>query len=361
MGSIFLPLSVASSPGLQPDQPASLFTSPKVADAGSSAGGMKFESLVSTFLDASHLDERLAPVALPPVVEEEKNEADLPYIWLTHALPPQESLETWTLFPFSPANPVKNEERPARQSAAEANSNIDDYQPPPPRTMETGTVAFEGTILDIAAPVASEEETTPSPQIEPSAAALPRRNASAPQDSESPALPVDEPIDGGTHEAGPGLHSAPAQLANMEPVAALEPEQAVAPTAQLEELEMPAAPKPSNGISVRLVDDAASSVHLRVAERGGELTFDVRATNSELAGTLRQELPELMKRLQSTGLQVEIRQPEAVLQTPAMNSSDMAWSGQESSNHRRRRESRPGQQRKPAANSKSAFSLLTQG
>ena len=75
----------------------------------------------------------------------------------------------------------------------------------------------------------------------------------------------------------------------------------------------------TRGINVRLGDDPATSVHLRVAERAGELHLDVRAANAELAGTLRQSLPDLMKSLQNNGYQAEIRQPDPTFQTASGN------------------------------------------
>lgn len=361
MGSVFFPLSLASSPGSQPDLPATLFTSPKDAVAGGSVGDMEFESLVSSFIDASPLGGSLAPVSLLQELEEELKEASLPFVWMTNALPPKESPGDWTLFSFAPVNSSESADRATQRSSNKSNPTIEDLQPAPPPRAEPGIAAFDGRILEIAEAAVAEGEHAPSPHDNPAAVTLPGRIAAAPQKSEIPALPIEKPSIDATPEASPALHSQFTQMPHGDPAHALEPERAVVQTIPIEQFEMPAAPNPSNGISVRLVDGDASSVHLRVAEKGGELTFDVRAANAALAGTLRQELPELLKRLQSTGYQVEIRQPEAVLQTPTMTSSESAAGGHDSPGHRRRRESRPGQQGKPSAPSKSTFSLQTRG
>jgi hypothetical protein len=86
-----------------------------------------------------------------------------------------------------------------------------------------------------------------------------------------------------------------------------------AATAQLSEAsrEDPVAGKTVRELSVRIMGDQAQSADLRLIERAGEIRIAVRASDPNLAGALRVELPDLMNRIAHRDVNAELWQPRA--------------------------------------------------
>jgi hypothetical protein len=76
---------------------------------------------------------------------------------------------------------------------------------------------------------------------------------------------------------------------------------------------------PARDISLR-IGGGEQQVEVRVVERGGAVHVAVRASETELARTLRQDLPELSTRLEREGLRAEDWHPSVA----ALNRSDPA-------------------------------------
>jgi hypothetical protein len=91
--------------------------------------------------------------------------------------------------------------------------------------------------------------------------------------------------------------SGSADTAEVTPVRTLQAEPPVQPA------------KPISEVSVRLTNEHDQRVDVRILERGGELRVAVTASDSHLAGGLRQEIPELVARLESSGLRTSTWHP----------------------------------------------------
>ena len=76
-------------------------------------------------------------------------------------------------------------------------------------------------------------------------------------------------------------------------------------------LARPAAPtaSPVRDISLRVAADGAEKIELRVTDRAGEVRVAVRSADPDLAGSLRDHLPELVDRLERSGFETETWRP----------------------------------------------------
>lgn len=91
-------------------------------------------------------------------------------------------------------------------------------------------------------------------------------------------------------------------------------------------------------MQVHLGDDSATRVHVRLAERGGQVHFDVRTSNSEFAGALREGLPGLVRSLQGSGYNAEIWRPGNAPLQSSQDGTGSRDSRGDLPDHRRQRE-----------------------
>ena len=113
------------------------------------------------------------------------------------------------------------------------------------------------------------------------------------------------------HGAQPGPPLQATQLA--QPAA---PEAPPSPAKAAETAETPAKPEPKPALpgtparEIKLeVADGERRVEVRLSERAGEVRVAVRTADSHLAGSLRENLPELASRFAETGVRSEIWRP----------------------------------------------------
>lgn len=104
---------------------------------------------------------------------------------------------------------------------------------------------------------------------------------------------------------GPASRGAPAPASPRQPLPTMA--QALTPAGS------PAAPpasKPSGEVHLRLPDAGReSNVEVRVKEQTGELRVAVHTSNTELAQSLREKLPELVDRLGQKGFETQVWRP----------------------------------------------------
>jgi hypothetical protein len=134
--------------------------------------------------------------------------------------------------------------------------------------------------------------------------------------------------------AGPGTADQKAQ-----PAVPAQAQSAARPA----ELELPEpAPQPvSRDVSWHLAD-GDSSVDIRVAERGGEVSVTVHTPDRDLADSLRADLPDLVGKLRQSGFQAEVWRPAAAQSDAGRRSgSDAAPSQEQSPGDRRNGRQRP--------------------
>ena len=121
-----------------------------------------------------------------------------------------------------------------------------------------------------------------------------------------------------------------------------------------QELPTQARPVPAARSLQLDVNTAGERVAVRLAERDGTVHVDVRTSDNRLAGTLREDLPELTARMEQTGFQAEAWHPAAAsttdrLRAPATASTEnmqdqRRGGGQQSQEQDRSRDSNSGQQ-----------------
>lgn len=133
--------------------------------------------------------------------------------------------------------------------------------------------------------------------------------------------------------------SAPAKDAQVVPPAASVANPAQIPHAEQEPDRLPAAPPTHPGeartISLRVTDATEQRVELKVKDQGGELRVTVRTADADLAGSLRENLGDLVHKLEQSGFRAEAWHP-AQAGSPDSRHQDSRPEG-ESSDH-------PGQQ-----------------
>jgi hypothetical protein len=124
-----------------------------------------------------------------------------------------------------------------------------------------------------------------------------------------------------------------------------------------------AAPKssaPARALEFQLESDNGR-VAVRVADRAGAVTVDVRTADTRLAGALRTDLPELASRFDQTGYRAEIWHPAGgspsshPAERPRMVSSSVpsdASHNQSARDHGRRRDSEQDDSESPRPSSR---------
>lgn len=70
-------------------------------------------------------------------------------------------------------------------------------------------------------------------------------------------------------------------------------------------------PEPARRIEVRLQEASEPAVSLHLADRRGRLEVAVRTPDADLAGSLREALPALVRRMEAAGFRAEVWAPEA--------------------------------------------------
>lgn len=349
MGSVnFLASAAMAAPGL-PEVPAGV----------PAAAGENFENLFAALLgeiarpSAPESKVPARPEAREKELHQEKEQSDVPVVIPIAAFPQNPAPLPLDLFNLS--LPAIDESADAPAAAPATEPDVDpDMEPVKPVKLDPAQVAaFDGRIFELeplepkapAAPATAEPKVAakqlqhPQGAVPPAPAAVRvQEKSNAHRAAESP-FRVAESTPMATNEAAP------------EPTAT----QSTAPADPVELSEPLPQPPVAHGISVRLGDDAGSAVHLRVAERSGEIHFDVRAANPELAGALRENLPELVRNLQTNGYQAEIWQGNKSFDTASGNLPNSADPGGQPPNQRRRRDPEGRQPNKNSTRGKSSF------
>jgi hypothetical protein len=130
--------------------------------------------------------------------------------------------------------------------------------------------------------------------------------------------PTDEgkPVRDTTAAQNAGALTAPPLSRSAETTQPLDTKEAASSTrpAELRESEpvlrtAASSAAPARDISLRISGDANERVELRVTDRAGEVRVAVRTGDSDLAGSLREHLPELVNRLERSGFAAETWRP----------------------------------------------------
>ena len=97
---------------------------------------------------------------------------------------------------------------------------------------------------------------------------------------------------------------------------------------------------------MRVNDQTQESAHLRVVEKGGEVTVSVRTGSEQFARTLSNDLGELTHRLEQTGFQAELFRPSATSSSsePGQDRRDNPSTADQNANQSLSRERRDSQQ-----------------
>jgi hypothetical protein len=146
-----------------------------------------------------------------------------------------------------------------------------------------------------------------------------------------------QPADAGSQDSGaqtgrdasPNLaqDAAAAYAKNGDAAPIAPPQVRSAPVAQAEapaQIAEPA-PKPAapvNEIVMRISQPGAQNVDVQVSQRAGEVHVAVRTSDSDLAHGLRQGLPELTGRLETSGYRAETWRPAVVMAAPPQATSE---------------------------------------
>ena len=269
MDSVSLFVSQVGAAFGQPDMPAA-----SVAFAGQpapegSATEMQFEKLFAELLgEAKSAMEPTAPLPAKPL-ESDKEPDAAPVLFLPLDIPQNPAPLPLDLLNLSLPKP----EKAAESEAPRANTAIADGDPgvpapAPAKSPEGKVAAFEGRLLEMQEPepVPAAAPAPAAPKSAPPAAGRVAAASAVP----APAQRAGEKESSNRQPEGPLMMTE----SNRAPLAETEAEQVSAqPAARAEQVELgETQPQPpaAHGINVRLGDDPASTVHLRVAERAGE-------------------------------------------------------------------------------------------
>lgn len=145
------------------------------------------------------------------------------------------------------------------------------------------------------------------------------------------ASPKKQPVDAGSQDSGvqTGRDASPNFAQNAAaayvksgeaaPIAPPQMRSAPAPQAQAPAPLAEPAPKPAapvNEIVMRISQPGAQNVDVQVSQKAGEVHVAVRTSDSDLAHGLRQGLPELTGRLESSGYRAETWRPAVSMAAP---------------------------------------------
>ena len=110
----------------------------------------------------------------------------------------------------------------------------------------------------------------------------------------------------------------------------------------------PARPAEAHTVSLRVSDAGEQRVDLKITERQGEVHVAVRAADADLAGSLRENLGELVHKLEQTGLRAEGWQPAPAASAsgnPAGRQAEKEFTGgQQSGQQQQQQQHRDGRQ-----------------
>lgn len=174
--------------------------------------------------------------------------------------------------------------------------------------------------------IAPAQKVTEQPPSEPE----PRNNTPAPANAPSnhdaaPAQPLTQAVVYSAVDSQPS----PAGNASSAPAAAPPPVDIPDHRPSL----------PVNEISVQIAASNQVAASVRVVDRGGELRVSVRASDTQLAASLRTDVEQLASRLNSVGWNAEIWKPQkAMNERQGSPETEPAPSGQSASNQKDARE-----------------------
>jgi hypothetical protein len=252
------------------------------------------------------------------------------------------------------------------QSADLTLDTVDLHPPDAAAKAPVDELAFAAKLIETAAP-AQAPAATPAPV--PTALAQTSAPASAPppvdQKVQTPprasAIPQSQPDAPKPVPAAPERHSsseasitqqypAPQTPAMDATPSSLAPRN-VAATPQTPAIDHIAQPlehsqsSPLNQITLRVANADQSSASIRMVERSGELHVAIRASDSQLADSLRGNVDQLTSRLNSNGWGTEVWKPAAIAPAVrAQSSSQEMPQGQPGSRQQNGERSNPGQQ-----------------
>jgi|GEM_PF-4846079 len=336
----------------QPNMPATRWALTDQPVPNGPVIAMKFEKVFSALLgEASPAPATKSP-AMPINEEQEKQPVAMPVLFLPMPLaqnPAPLSLHLLNLsWPKPEKSAVSDTPRDADEPSADDKGTATVATT---KSVDRKITAFDGRLLAIeeSAPPATPPPTSPKPASPAGGRTLATHPVTPPTnrsgENESDNRQTENAF--AMYESHPIPDSEAAQEQTSEP--------SVTPPKSAELTEPQLRAPAANGINVRLGDDPASTVHLRVAERAGQIHFDVRTANVELASSLREGLPDLIRNLQSSGYQAEIWNSGKLIPATLATASGAGEFGDDAAGQRQRRESPPKQQNKNTTRRKSNF------
>ena len=172
-------------------------------------------------------------------------------------------------------------------------------------------IAMPAPLHDVPAPEAAAGENRPSQAHE--ADQAPARAGRDRHPEDAPVERTDAPA--GAHEGKPIPHAAADAQVKPETAPDRADTTAAKPVRPQDAMESETRPEAVKAPQVRdmkfEVTGGEQRVEVRVSERGGEVKMTVRTPDTELAGTLRENLPTLSARLAESGFKSEAWHPAA--------------------------------------------------
>ncbi len=354
MDSLSLFASQAGAAFGQPNMPATRWAQMDQPVPNGPEIETKFEKLFSALLgEASPAPATKSP-AMPINEEQEKQPVAVPVLFLPTPMaqnPAPLPLDLLNLsLPKPEKSAVPDTPREADQPSADDKGSATVATT---KSVEREIAVFDGRLLEIDESAPPATATPPPMSPKPASPAGGRTLATYPVTPPTNRSGENESANRQTENAFAMYesHPIPDSEAALEQIS----EPSVTPPKSAELTEPPLRAPAANGINVRLGDDPASTVHLRVAERAGQIHFDVRAANVELAGALREGLPDLIRNLRSSGYQAEVWNSGKLMPTTPATASGNREFGDDAAGQRQRRESAPKQQSKNLTRRKSNF------
>jgi hypothetical protein len=203
--------------------------------------------------------------------------------------------------------------RPATSTAATAppaNADSDAPEAKPDFAQPAAKPAAKPQAAEPAPPAANAPVAPPS-RVSQSSHDIERRRENEPQ-SQGPTVPAAVPAGHTEIRTEPLQQVAPAAPA-MPPAREIPAAEPRRPETLVPDLQpiAPSTPHPAEArtFSLRVHDAGEQRVELKITERQGEVHVAVRAADDDLAGSLRENLGELVHKLEQTGLHAETWQP----------------------------------------------------
>jgi hypothetical protein len=240
-----------------------------------------------------------------------------------------------------------------------------------------------------AKPLPGSQTNAPEGSPEPARVAGPTKSTAAPRSdteqrpSHGNADTSDRPAGTDTGSQTPQPAAAPAPATSSQPPAsevaaprradaAVKPETLPAQDAETNPTAQRSS-EPLRDISIRLAGDGDSRVDVRLTDRAGELRIEVRTPDAHLTRSLRDGLPELAERLETTGRTTQVWRPAdsgtSLSDQRARNPQGQSWSSQSQNNPRHNSQSgneggrrgRQNPQEEPAGREEAFAAYLRQG